>query len=106
MGAYLTLYLIRDNYIDIRFRNYFTEDDRKNDKKFTKDFFIIASVHTCLLAIFSIFNLRNTCVVLSFMKEKQLSDKVNSRSIGRLRTILRRYPIVCMSYWIFLIFYF
>ena len=103
MGIYLAIYLIKDNYIDIRFRNFFIEDDRKNDKKFSKDFYIIASVHISIVAILSIINLRNTCVVLSFMKEKQLSDKVNARSIGRLRTILRRYPIVCMSYWVLLI---
>ena len=103
MCIYLTINITRDNYSDVRFRDYYTEDDRNNEFKFNKGFFIISSVHISIVIILSILNLRNTCVVLSFMKEKQLSDKVNARSIGRLRTILRRYPIVCMSYWVFLI---
>ena len=101
MGIFLLLNLLRDNkYIDIRFRDFYSEDGKD---KFNKDYFIISSVHTCVIIFLSILNFWNSCVFLSFMKEKQLTDKVNSRSIARLRTILRRYPIACASYWIFLI---
>ena len=101
MGIFLLLNLIRDNnFIDIRFRDFYSEDDKD---KYNKDYFIISSVHTCIIIFLCILNFWNSCVFLSFMKEKQLNDKVNSRSIARLRTILRRYPIACASYWIFLI---
>ena len=103
MGIFLLLNLIRDNnFIDIRFRDFYSEDDKDKDK-YNKDYFIISSVHTCIIIFLCILNFWNSCVFLSFMKEKQLNDKVNSRSIARLRTILRRYPIACASYWIFLI---
>ena len=90
----------KDKLIDIRFRRFFSKNDIPN---LSLTYIILSSVHIFLIMCLSIISLRNTCVVLNFMKEKQQTDKVNAPSIARLRTILGRYPAICILYWAFLI---
>ena len=66
-------------------------------------YYILSSVHIFVIMVLSIISLRNTCVILNFMKEKQQTDILNAPSIARLRKILGRYPAVCILYWVFLI---
>ena len=86
--------------IDIRFRMFFTKDDIPF---LSLTYYILSSVHIFFIMVLSIISLRNTCVVLNFMKEKQQTDKFNAPSIARLRKILGRYPAICILYWAFLI---
>ena len=86
--------------IDIRFRKFFTKDDIPF---LSLTYYILSSVHIFFIMVLSIISLRNTCVVLNFMKEKQQTDKFNAPSIARLRKILGRYPAICILYWAFLI---
>ena len=86
--------------IDIRFRKFFTKDDIPF---LSLTYYILSSVHIFFVMVLSIISLRNTCVVLNFMKEKQQTDKFNAPSIARLRKILGRYPAICILYWAFLI---
>ena len=90
----------KDKLIDIRFRRFFSKNDIPN---LSLTYLILSSVHIFLIMGLSIISLRNTCVVLNFMKEKQQTDKVNAPSIARLRKILGRYPAICILYWAFLI---
>ena len=90
----------KDKLIDIRFRRFFSKNDIPN---LSLTYLILSSVHIFLIMCLSIISLRNTCVVLNFMKEKQQTDKVNAPSIARLRKILGRYPAICILYWAFLI---
>ena len=90
----------KDKLIDIRFRRFFSKNDIPN---LSLTYIILSSVHIFLIMCLSIISLRNTCVVLNFMKEKQQTDKVNAPSIARLRKILGRYPAICILYWAFLI---
>ena len=90
----------KDKLIDIRFRRFFSKHDIPN---LSLTYLILSSVHIFLIMCLSIISLRNTCVVLNFMKEKQQTDKVNAPSIARLRKILGRYPAICILYWAFLI---
>ena len=90
----------KDILIDIRFRRFFS----KNDIPYLSlTYYVLSSVHIFLVMGLSIISLRNTCVVLNFMKEKQQTDKFNAQSIARLRKILGRYPAICILYWAFLI---
>ena len=103
MGVFLTLAftLISEQdreIIDVRFRGFYSKD-----KEFPTIFYIMSSVHMFLIILLSIFSLRNTCVVLTFMADKQKSDMANAKSIARLRKILGRYPTICILYWAFLI---
>ena len=100
MVAYLIVALKKDKNLDIRFRGFYSEDDKNN---FTNEFYILSSIHIFLIIVFSIISMINTCVVLSFLSNKQQNDKVNAKSIARLIKILRRYPLSCILYWIFLI---
>ena len=100
MVVYLIVALKKDKYLDIRFRGFYSEDDKNN---FTNEFYILSSIHIFLIIVFSIISMINTCVVLSFLSNKQQNDKVNAKSIARLIKILRRYPLSCILYWIFLI---
>ena len=102
MIIYLILGLKEENGVDIRFREFYSREDI-TEGKFTNLFFILSSIHIFLLIVFSSFSLRNTCIVLSFLGQKQKMDKANTKSIARLIKILRRYPIICILYWIFLI---
>ena len=86
--------------IDARFRGFYKKDDAE---LFKIDYFVLSSVHIFLIILFSVFSVRNTWVVLSFMSEKQKMDKANAKNIAKLIKILRRYPIVCVLYWLFLI---
>ena len=86
--------------IDIRFRMFFTKDDIPF---LSLTYYILSSVHIFVIMVLSIISLRNTCVILNFMKEKQQTDILNAPSIARLRKILGRYPAVCILYWVFLI---
>jgi hypothetical protein len=100
MVVYLIVALKKDKHLDIRFRGFYSEDDKNN---FTNEFYILSSIHIFLIIVFSIISMINTCVVLSFLSNKQQNDKVNAKSIARLIKILRRYPLSCILYWIFLI---
>ena len=100
MVVYLIVALKKDKHLDIRFRGFYSEDDKNN---FTNEFYILSSIHIFLIIVFSIISMINTCVVLSFLSYKQQNDKVNAKSIARLIKILRRYPLSCILYWIFLI---
>jgi hypothetical protein len=100
MVVYLIVALKKDKNLDIRFRGFYSEDDKNN---FTNEFYILSSIHIFLIIVFSIISMINTCVVLSFLSNKQQNDKVNAKSIARLIKILRRYPLSCILYWIFLI---
>lgn len=104
MIAYLIVCLKSDDtvkiMIDIRFRGFY---QKSNSDNLTKEYYVLSSIHTFLIIVASIISLRNTYVVLSFMSEKQKMDKANAKSIARLIKILRRYPIVCILYWLFLI---
>ena len=100
MVAYLIVALKKDKHLDIRFRGFYSEDDKNN---FTNEFYILSSIHIFLIIVFSIISMINTCVVLSFLSNKQQNDKVNAKSIARLIKILRRYPLSCILYWAFLI---
>ena len=104
MIAYLIVCLKSDDtvkiMIDIRFRGFY---QKSNSDNLTKKYYVLSSIHTFLIIVASIISLRNTYVVLSFMSEKQKMDKANAKSIARLIKILRRYPIVCILYWLFLI---
>lgn len=100
MGVVLGVSLAKDKYVDIRFRGFYQKDDASNLQNV---FFILSSIHMFFIIGFSIISTRNTYVVVSFMAEKQQMDKVNAKSIARLRKILGRYPIICILYWIFLI---
>ena len=100
MGVVLGVSIAKDKYVDIRFRGFYQKDDASN---LTNVFFVLSSIHIFLIIAFSIVSTRNTYVVVSFMAEKQQMDKVNAKSIARLRKILGRYPIICILYWIFLI---
>ena len=100
MVVYLIAALKKDKHLDIRFRGFYSEDDKNN---FTNEFYILSSIHIFLIIVFSIISMINTCVVLSFLSNKQQNDKVNAKSIARLIKILRRYPLSCILYWIFLI---
>lgn len=84
--------------LDIRFRGFYMKEN-----KFNTDYYVLSSIHMFLIMLFSILSLRNTCVVLSFMSEKQKMDKANAKNIAKLIKILRRYPIVCILYWAFII---
>ena len=103
MGVFLTLAFTLTSeqdreIIDVRFRGLYSKD-----KEFPTIFYIMSSVHMFLIILLSIFSLRNTCVVLTFMADKQKSDMANAKSIARLRKILGRYPTICILYWAFLI---
>ena len=100
MVVFLIVALKKDKHLDIRFRGFYSEDDKNN---FTNEFYILSSIHIFLIIVFSIISMINTCVVLSFLSNKQQNDKVNAKSIARLIKILRRYPLSCILYWIFLI---
>ena len=100
MVAFLIVAYNQDKSLDIRFRGFYSEDDKNN---FTNEFYILSSIHIFLIIVFSIISMINTCVVLSFLSNKQQNDKVNAKSIARLIKILRRYPLSCILYWIFLI---
>ena len=100
MVVYLIVALKKDKHLDIRFRGFYSEDDKNN---FTNEFYILSSIHIFLIIVFSVVSMINTCVVLSFLSNKQQNDKVNAKSIARLIKILRRYPLSCILYWIFLI---
>ena len=103
MCAFIGVSLSRNDsigIIDIRFRMFFTKDDIPF---LSLTYYILSSVHIFFIMVLSIISLRNTCVVLNFMKEKQQTDKFNAPSIARLRKILGRYPAICILYWAFLI---
>ena len=103
MCAFIGVSLSRNDsigIIDIRFRKFFTKDDIPF---LSLTYYILSSVHIFFIMVLSIISLRNTCVVLNFMKEKQQTDKFNAPSIARLRKILGRYPAICILYWAFLI---
>lgn len=102
MIIYLILGLKEENGVDIRFREFYSKEDIE-EEKFPKIFFVLSSIHIFFLIVFSVVSLRNTCIVLSFLGQKQKMDKANFKSIARLIKILRRYPIICILYWIFLI---
>ncbi len=100
MSVVLGVSIAKDKYVDIRFRGFYQEDDASH---LSTVFYVLSSIHMFLIIVFSILSTRNTYVVVSFMAEKQQMDKVNAKSIARLRKILGRYPIICILYWIFLI---
>jgi hypothetical protein len=103
MGAFLGVSLTHpDILLDIRFRKFYSKGDISNSK-FSLTNFIMSSFHIFIIMVLSIISLRNTCVILNFMKEKQQTDKFNAPSIARLRKILGRYPAICILYWVFLI---
>ena len=102
MVTYLLICLKKDKKLDIRFREFYSKNDIK-EKIFTNEFFILSSIHIFLVMVFSIISMVNTCIVLSFLSKKQQNDKANAKSIARLIKILRRYPISCILYWVFLI---
>ena len=66
---------------------------------------MIIAARSIMMIHWVIFSLRNTCVVLTFMADKQKSDMANAKSIARLRKILGRYPTICILYWAFLIIF-
>ena len=101
MGVFLGVSLTnQDKILDLRFRQFYSKDDIS---KLSLTYYILSSVHIFFIMVLSIISLRNTCVVLNFMKEKQQTDKFNAPSIARLRKILGRYPAICILYWAFLI---
>ena len=101
MSAFLGVSLFRNvGIIDIRFRMFYSKYDIPY---LSLTYYILSSVHIFIIMVLSIISLRNTCVVLNFMKEKQQTDKFNAPSIARLRQILGRYPAICILYWAFLI---
>jgi hypothetical protein len=103
MSVFIGVSLSRNDgigIIDIRFRMFYTKHDIPN---LSLTYYILSSVHIFLIMVLSIISLRNTCVVLNFMKEKQQTDKINAPSIARLIKILGRYPAICILYWAFLI---
>lgn len=57
-------------------------------------------VHIILLFGLFIYMSIKTCQVLSFMKEKEKIDKINSPKIAKLIKILFRFPLICMLYFI------
>ena len=100
MVAFLIVAIKQDKYLDIRFRGFYSEEDKDY---FSNEFYILSSIHIFLIIVFSIISMVNTCVVLSFLANKKKNDKVNAKSIARFIKILRRYPLSCILYWIFLI---
>lgn len=100
MVAFLIVAYEKDKSLDIRFRGFYSEEDKD---RFSKEYYILSSIHIFLIIVLSIISMFNTCVVLSFLANKQQNDKVNAKSIARLIKILRRYPLSCILYWIFLI---
>ena len=101
MGVFLGVSLTnQDKILDLRFRQFYSKDDIS---KLSLTYYILSSVHIFVIMVLSIISLRNTCVILNFMKEKQQTDILNAPSIARLRKILGRYPAVCILYWVFLI---
>jgi hypothetical protein len=100
MVAFLIVAYNQDKSLDIRFRGFYSEEDKD---RFSKEYYILSSIHIFIIIVLSIISMVNTCVVLSFLANKQQNDKVNAKSIARLIKILRRYPLSCILYWAFLI---
>ena len=100
MVAFLIVAYNQDKSLDIRFRGFYSKEDKD---RFSKEYYILSSIHIFIIIVLSIISMINTCVVLSFLANKQQNDKVNAKSIARLIKILRRYPLSCILYWAFLI---
>ena len=84
MVAFLIVAYNQDKSLDIRFRGFYSEEDKE---KFSKEYYILSSIHIFIIIVLSVISMVNTCVVLSFLANK----------------ILRRYPLSCILYWAFLI---
>ena len=92
--------ILSHDIIDIRFKDYYSENDKNN---FRKSFYFLSFIHILIIIFITYFISSNTFEVIDFLKEKLKRDKIKSSMILRLIKVLFRYSIICILYWIFLI---
>ena len=92
--------IFSDKIIDIRFKDYYSKEDKNN---FKEPFYFLSLIHILTIIFIAYFISSNTFEVINFLKEKLKRDKVKSSMILRLIKVLFRYSLICILYWIFLI---
>lgn len=100
--CFLIVGLFHSDYIDIRFKDYYYPEDKKN-YTYDKRFYYLSCIHTVTLISISFLILHYTQIVFQFLNNKLKTDKVNSAKTVGLIKILLRYCIISFLYWVFLI---
>lgn len=93
---------IMNEKVDLRFNNYYHEDDKDTDN-FNEAFYFSSLIHTITIIVISNFTIQYLYEVVVFLNDKLKKDKINSLLILRLSNIFSRYGLICLLYWLFLI---
>ena len=101
---YAILFVSLNNDHHIRFENKDIIDNFKTNKDFKEknSHLSFPCAHLIVICILSIISFAFTHKVIVFLREKEKDDKINKSKIIKLNKMLYRFPIICISYWIFL----
>jgi len=103
---YAILFVSLNNDHHIRFENKDIIDNFRTEqfKEFKEEnsHLSFPCAHLIVICILSIISLAFTHKVIVFLREKEKDDKINKSKIIKLNKMLYRFPIICISYWIFL----
>ena len=103
---YAILFVSLNNDHHIRFENKDIIDNFRTEqfKEFKEEnsHFSFPCAHLIVICILSIISFAFTHKVIVFLREKEKDDKINKSKIIKLNKMLYRFPIICISYWIFL----
>ena len=101
---YAILFVSLNNDHHIRFENKDIIDNFKTNKEFKEEnsHLSFPCAHLIVICILSIISFAFTHKVIVFLREKEKDDKINKSKIIKLNKMLYRFPIICISYWIFL----
>ena len=91
-----------NDYIDVRFKDYYSKNDR-NEFEFPKKFYFLSLFHTIIIMIISSFTIQNFYSILKFLEEKSVKDIINYQNIIRIIKVLYRYALIIFLSWIFII---